>query len=165
MKAAEAKRAAKEAGKRATSKPQARWKQRNREAFAPPQEVLPPYKPYVPHSGLFKPGHTGGRPPGCENKLPRILKELIMMAAEIEGADGEGTDGALGYLRMMAKEDRRTFAGLMRAIIPQQVERDESKANEVYQTVEEVRAELEERGITPEALRQMMLEYDDEADK
>jgi hypothetical protein len=166
LKGAKAKKAVKAAGKRSV-KPVAKvakWKERNKKAFAPPvvPEIIPPEKPYKPYNpGLFKPGQ-GGRLPGSENKIPRILKELIMMATEIEGADGEGTDGALGYLRVLARDDRKTFAGLLRSLIPLQVEgRMEMKQNVIYRSAEEVRAELEEEGISIEAIQQLVFEQED----
>jgi len=118
------------------------------------QEILPPQndQPFV----------FGGRPPGVGNKIPRVLKELIMLAAELEGSDGEGKDGALGLLRKIAKEDLKTFAGLMARIIPLQVEqRGDMHADVIYRSVDEVRKELESRGISMEAVQMVLLGNDD----
>ena len=68
----------------------------------------------------FQPGHekTGGRQPGVRNRTTRILKEAIMTAAELEGSDGEGKDGLIGFLRRVATEDIRAFASLLGRVIP-----------------------------------------------
>ena len=66
----------------------------------PEQEIIPPRGPG------FQPGHEryGGRKPGQIGRHARLLKELILMAAELEGSDGEGRDGLLGYLRKIAQK-------------------------------------------------------------
>ena len=109
----------------------------------------------------FKPGNPG-RAKGSENKIPKLLKDLIMQAGELEGSDGEGKDGMLGLLRRLAKEDLRTYAMLLARIIPLQVEaRTDMRVDVVYRSVEEVRAELEERGISMEAVQRLMIEHDE----
>jgi hypothetical protein len=76
----------------------------------PDQEIIPPRGPG------FQPGHEryGGRKPGQIGRHARLLKELILMAAELEGSDGEGRDGLLGYLRKIAREDLRVFCDAAR---------------------------------------------------
>ena len=118
----------------------------------------------------FKPGRgkTGGRQAGVRNRTTRLLKECVLLAAELEGSDGEGKDGLIGFLRRIAKDDLRTFAMLLGRVLPLQVEtRTDIDEHDLvaYKTVEEVRRELEESGITPEMLRaliyQPMMEDDD----
>jgi hypothetical protein len=109
----------------------------------------------------FKPGRgkTGGRQAGVRNRTTRLLKECVLLAAELEGSDGEGKDGLIGFLRRIAKDDLRTFAMLLGRVLPLQVEtRTDIDEHDLvaYKTVEEVRRELEESGITPEMLRALI---------
>ena len=45
-----------------------------------------------------KSGNPRGRPPGSSNKVPTILKEAIIKAAELAG----GEEGLTGYLQAQA---------------------------------------------------------------
>jgi hypothetical protein len=53
-------------------------------------QAVTPAKP-GPHR--FKPGRQkeGGRRIGSTNKVPRLLKEAIMLAAELEGSSSSGS--------------------------------------------------------------------------
>jgi hypothetical protein len=116
------------------------------------------------NSSRFQPGHekTGGRQPGVRNRTTRLLKEAIIMAAELEGSDGEGKDGLVGFLRRVANTDIRAFASLLGRVIPLQVETKGDELTEVaYQSVAEVRAELEQSGITFELVKQIFHDDDD----
>src|SRR5262249_34135171 len=89
-----------------------------------------------------------GRPQGAKAKYPRILKEAILIAAELEGSDGKGKDQLVGFLRRVIKKDIRVFAYLLGRTIPYQVEgRLDVKQEVIYRSVDEVRAELMSRGI------------------
>ena len=57
--------------------------------------------PEVTNPGAFKKGHEklGGRKVGTHNAATKLLKECILMAAELEGSDGNGKDGLIGFLR------------------------------------------------------------------
>lgn len=46
----------------------------------------------------------------------------MLLAAENVGRDGTGTGGLTGYLEMLAREDRKTFAGLLGRMVPLQVD-------------------------------------------
>jgi len=108
---------------------------------------------------------TGGRSKGRGNKMPRMLKEAIIMAVELEGSDGEGKGKMVGFMRRLAREDIRTFATLVRAVIPLQVESQHDDVVEVtYKTVTEVRRELESRGITMELVANVLNGSIEEAD-
>src|SRR5258708_8120824 len=99
----------------------------------------------------FKKGHQkfGGRKVGSVNHTTKLLKEAILLAAELEGSDGEGKDELVGFLRKVAKEELRAFVSLLGRVLPLQVEsRTGMRAEMPYRTVEEVRHELKERGIT-----------------
>src|SRR3954463_16441542 len=59
----------------------------------------------------WKPGKPkeGGRKVGSTNRMPRLLKEAIILAAELEGQNQHGKDKLVGFLRMVARQDLRSF--------------------------------------------------------
>jgi len=68
----------------------------------------------------FKKGQSGnpsGRPPGSGNKVPAILKEAIIKAAELAG----GEEGLTGYLQAQAKANPSAFMGLLGKVLPLQM--------------------------------------------
>lgn len=65
-----------------------------------------------------------GRPKGTPNKTTKALKEAILLAAEEHGEDDAGTNGLKGYLRKVAREDVKAFAGLLGKVLPLQVSGD-----------------------------------------
>ena len=100
---------------------------------------------------------TGGRVAGKLPAMPRLLKDCILLAAELEGSDGQGKDELVGFLRRLINEDIRAFAALLGRILPLQMEtRNDTHVDVVYDTVEDLRAALEEQGISLEAMRQIM---------
>ena len=107
-----------------------------------------------------KPGiDNPGRPRGTINKNTRLLKEAIMLAAEIEGQDGEGKGKLVGFLRKVAQEDLRAFCMLLGRIIPLQVDHKEmepEKKRTTYKSVEEVKRELASRGVSMELMFKIM---------
>lgn len=112
------------------------------------------------NAGQFKKGDAAntGRRVGAIAKNTRILKDAIMLAAELEGSDGEGTGKLVGYLRKVAREDVRAFVSLLGRVIPLQVEQRqvENKSEKViYKSVEEVQRELESRGISMDVMIRM----------
>jgi len=107
----------------------------------------------------FRKGHKrlGGRVKGQVSKPKKMLRELLLQAAELEGSDGEGKDGILGLLRRLAKEDLRTFAILLGRVMPLQIEtRSDVRVDVTYRSVEEVRRDLEDRGISMELINEIM---------
>jgi hypothetical protein len=87
-----------------------------------------------------------------------VLREAILLAAELEGQDGKGKGKLIGYMRRMASEDMKAFATLLRAVIPLQVETrtSEEKAEVTYHSVDDVRRELASRGISMEIALKVM---------
>ena len=47
----------------------------------------------------------------------RLLKEAILLAAELEGRDGRSKDELVGFLRRVANEDIRAFAMLLGRVL------------------------------------------------
>src|SRR5215470_4112593 len=64
-----------------------------------------------------KSGNPRGRPPGSGNKVPAILKEAIIKAAELAG----GEEGLTGYLQAQAKANPSAFMGLLGKVLPLQM--------------------------------------------
>jgi hypothetical protein len=62
-----------------------------------------------------------GRAKGTPNKSTAALKDAVLKAAELEGQDGAGKGKLVGYLRRVAKEDVKAFAGLLGKVLPMQV--------------------------------------------
>jgi hypothetical protein len=73
----------------------------------------------------------------------------MRMAAEQLGEDGKGYDGLVGYMRMLAREEKATFASLIRATMATEVHVREQEKPE---TEEEVRSALASFGIRHEQL-------------
>lgn len=113
---------------------------------------------------------TGGRITGVStNKHNRVLKEALMIAAELEGSDTKGRGKLVGFLRRVAREDMRAFCSMLSRVIPLQVDHrsdEKSKEEVVYKSVEEVQRELASRGISMEFMVRMakMEEEDDNDD-
>jgi uncharacterized protein (UPF0335 family) len=107
-----------------------------------------------------KPGIPNpGKPRGATAKHTRLLKEAIMIAAELEGQDGQGKGKLIGFMRKIAQEDLRAFVSLLGRIIPLQVEQktmDDKPKSTVYKTVDEVKRELISRGLDIEVMFKIM---------
>ena len=67
-----------------------------------------------------KSGNPRGRPPGSANKVPAILKEAIIKAAELAG----GEEGLTGYLQTQANANPSAFLGLLGKVLPLQMAGD-----------------------------------------
>tara|TARA_R100001086_G_scaffold211289_1_gene127189 strand:+ start:1743 stop:2027 length:285 start_codon:yes stop_codon:yes gene_type:complete len=63
-----------------------------------------------------------GRKKGGTNAVNKLIKDAVIEAAEIVGADGEGKDGLVGYLQKRAEDQPQAFMGMLSRIIPTQVE-------------------------------------------
>ena len=62
-----------------------------------------------------------GRPLGSPNKVTRLVREAILMAAEMEGSDGKGEGGLVGYLREIARTEKKAMATLIGRVLPLQI--------------------------------------------
>jgi hypothetical protein len=65
---------------------------------------------------------TSGRKKGTPNRIPSLLKDCIIRAAEIAGGGGE--DGLLKYLVKQANENPAGYLTLLGRIVPMQVGAD-----------------------------------------
>lgn len=111
------------------------------------------------HSGSFKKGRekTGGRQRGQTNKMPVLLRHAIIEAAKAEGLNQHGKEGLIGFLRHVAREDIRGFAMLLSRVLPVEFDAAQDVAVEVtYRSVDEVRRELESRGIDIHAVARLL---------
>lgn len=116
-----------------------------------------PVKKPGPHRYQKGKEKLGGRKIGSGNKMPTLLKECIMMAAELEGMNQHGKDKLTGFLRHVAREDLRGFVMLLGKVLPYQMEtRSDMKVEVVYHTVAEVRRELQSRGISVETVTRIL---------
>jgi hypothetical protein len=99
-----------------------------------------------------------GRQPGKPNKVPTLLKEAIMIAAELEGSDGKGKGKLVGFLRKVAKEDIRSFAHLLGRVLPLQIyTKGETTVQVTYRSWSDVQEALAGRGITPTVIEHTRL--------
>ena len=102
-------------------------------------------------SSEYQPNNKGNRE-GSPNKVSRVLKEAIILAAEAAGSDKKGKDKLVGYLYMLAiKPDPILFVSLLRAVLPLQVTAD-VRHTDSLKTAAEVRAELKARGLPDDAI-------------
>lgn len=62
-----------------------------------------------------------GKKPGTLNKTTKMLKEAIIEAAEAVGEDGKGKAGLVGYLKAVAKADKKSFSMLLGKVLPMQL--------------------------------------------
>jgi hypothetical protein len=104
---------------------------------------------------------TGGRVAGTPNKVTRILKDALLLAAERAGqpqvtydVDGNiiriepGEGGLDGYLLSCALYERRAFMTLLGRVMPLQINmKSEARERVVYESSEQVRRIIVERGL------------------
>ena len=104
----------------------------------PPMKDITPVdeqKKFGPPKGV----RYGGRTKGTPNKVTKLLKDAILMAAETVGADGRGQNGVVGYCQRLAEHEPKAFAGLLAKVLPTQVTTEDDGPvvfTTVYQTIE-----------------------------
>jgi hypothetical protein len=115
--------------------------------------------PMKRRKGTFGPDRPPPNRKGVINKHTRILKDAIMLAAELEGEDGQGRGKLTGFMRKVAREDLRAFCMLLSRVIPLQVETktmDEPQKRTTYKSVDEVKRELASRGVSMDIMFKIM---------
>jgi hypothetical protein len=81
-------------------------------------------------------GAGPGRPKGVPNKTTTLLKEAILNAATDVGEDGEGKEGLVGYLRVLAKTEPKAFSSLLGKVLPLQIAGDPGNPVQVVGRIE-----------------------------
>lgn len=81
-----------------------------------------------------------------ERSINQWLRELVVMAGELAGEDGNGKDGMLGYLTRIARQKPELYVPLLAKVIPHIVQSPDQPEKE-YRTREEIQAELAQRGL------------------
>ncbi len=79
-----------------------------------------------------------GKKPGTVNRTTKVLKEAILMAAELSGQDKKGKNGLVGYLVRMANTDMKAFAPLLGKVLPLQIAGDPDNPVKVVGRIERV---------------------------
>jgi len=108
--------------------------------------------------GTFQKGHRkfGGRKKGTPNVITKDLKIAIVEAAHRLGSDGKGTDGLVGYLMALGAADTRTFASLLRALLPLQIA-PETDNVVTFRSADELREKLIAQGVPRSMLEEPRL--------
>jgi hypothetical protein len=122
-------------------------------------------------SGVRYPkGHkkVGGRKKGTPNRLTAEIKEMIIAAFTELGADGRGEEGLKGFIKKIGREDLKSSAMLLRAVLPTQVNASiNASVNVKYKTLEEANEEARKLGLPERRVLELMdfRRIEDEQDK
>ena len=115
---------------------------------------------------------NAGRKRGAANKTTALLKEAILLAAELEGdqdlrttarLNGETDEeiakrgGLIGYLRWVARNNPAPFVTLLGRVMPTQL-RVDAHTDLTYRTVAEVERDMAARGFAVADLVPLMIE-------
>lgn len=102
----------------------------------------------VKKKGTFPKGYHGpGRKKGVPNKMTTLLKDAIVEAASLVGEDGQGKDQLIGYLKDLARTEKKAYASLLGRVLPYHIVGKFENETTVVHTVEELEAALRERGL------------------
>jgi len=103
-----------------------------------------------------QPKRPPGRPKNATNLLTREIREAIVAAFSELGEDLHGKGGLVGFIKRIGRNDLKTSAMLLRAVMPTQVTIKE-KQEIIYESADQVRAKLNRAGIPIDKLFE--LEY------
>lgn len=70
--------------------------------------------------GMAKPPGSG-RKPGTPNKVPTLLRDALIKAAELEGSDRNGKGELIGFLRQASRTHKGQFLTLLGRVLPLQI--------------------------------------------
>lgn len=90
---------------------------RDERAMAAPRKPMPGTN-IIPNT---KGNKRGGRQKGTPNKIPNIIKEAGVLAAEMAGYDGHGQAGLVGYLYRCSQRFPKEYLAFLGKILPHQV--------------------------------------------
>jgi hypothetical protein len=98
-----------------------------------------------------------GRKVGATSRYTRIIKEAVLIAAELEGENQHGKGKLVGYMRRVAREDMRAFCMLLSRAMSLQGENrtDDAPKEVVYKSLDEVKREMASRGISMDLMFKM----------
>jgi hypothetical protein len=114
---------------------------------------------------------NAGRKRGSVNKRTALLKEAILLAAELEGDQDLRTTarlksetdeeiakrgGLVGYLRWIARNHPAPYASLLGRVLPMQV-RVDARTDVTYRTVAEVERDMAARGFAVADIAQLLI--------
>jgi hypothetical protein len=74
------------------------------------------------------------------------------MAGELEGSNQKGKDGLLGYVRALARYEKRTYVMLLAKLLPQKIQADldpSSLMAKLLQTAAATKAAREQQAAAP----------------
>ena len=91
--------------------------------------------------------NRGGRKRGTPNKLTRDVRDAIVTAAAMLGADGEGRDGLVGYLMNIGRANPELMVHLLAKVLPLQVKHSSTSVHVELRSADEMRQALLSRGI------------------
>jgi hypothetical protein len=108
----------------------------------------------------FAKGHPkrGGRKKGVPNIMTRNIQEALIAGTIASGYDKKGKGGLAGFFKRTADTDVKTHSGMLRAMMPLQVNAT-LHPPKTYSSPDEIKAALKERGIPPVTIYR--LEYHD----
>lgn len=96
----------------------------------------------------------GGRQKGTPNKVPNILKEAGVLAAEMAGYDGKGQGGVVGYLYRMSQRFPEAYLQFLGKLMPHQVVKAQFNFADIQtRSSEQVVSEMKRLGLPVEQLR------------
>jgi hypothetical protein len=78
------------------------------------------------------------------------VKEAIINACNRHGQDGKGKGGLEGYLFRLARDEPKTMAMLLRAVLPTQITVERVEPAEPYTSFEELQQQLAQLGFALE---------------
>lgn len=108
-------------------------------SVGPRQEVLAPRN--LRDGTSLRRGRAGlGRPKGSQNRQTALLKDAVILAAELAGKDVRPDDpeaaGLVSYLRWLAVEEAPTFGTLLGKVLPLQIAGDRDNPITTHSLIE-----------------------------